>query len=85
MVELPTDRDDSHGHSGLFAASDLVYWSHADTRHFMREHPHWVNEPELLVEYAGQPALRLQMADATSATRLTVLADRQNLRVLAIF
>ncbi len=74
-----------NGHSGLFAASDLVYWSRAETRQFMREHPHWVSEPELLVEYAGQPALRLQMADTTSAARLTVLADRQNLRVLAIF
>ena len=51
----------------------------------MREHPHWVSEPELLVEYAGQPALRLQMADTMSAVRLTVLANRQNLRVLAIF
>lgn len=76
---------DSDGHSGLFAASDLVYWSCAKTQEFMREHPHWVSEPELLVEYAGQPALRLQMADTMSAVRLTVLADRQNLRVLAIF
>ncbi len=76
---------DSSGHNGIFAASDLVYWSRAETQEFMREHPHWVSEPELLVEYAGQPALRLQMADTTSATRLTVLADRQNLRVLAIF
>ncbi len=76
---------DSSGHNGIFAASDLVYWSRAETQEFMREHPRWVSEPELLVEYAGQPALRLQMADTTSATRLTVLADRQNLRVLAIF
>jgi RNA polymerase sigma-70 factor (ECF subfamily) len=74
-----------NGHSGLFAVSDLIYWSSAETQRFMRDHPRWVSEPELLVEYAGQPALRLQMADTTSATRLTVLADRQNLRVLAIF
>jgi RNA polymerase sigma factor (sigma-70 family) len=70
---------------GLFAASDLVYWSDARAQRFMAEHPHWVSAPELLVEHAGQPALRLQMADVTSAARLTVLAHRQTLRVLAVF
>src|SRR5579862_315927 len=65
--------------SGVFAASDLVYWSHAQTRQFMGEHPHWVSEPELLMEYAGQPAIRFQMADCASAARLTVLANRQTL------
>jgi len=69
----------------LFAASDLVYWSFASTRQFMHEHPRWISEPELLVEYAGQPAIRFQMADVTSAARLTVLAHRQTLHTLAIF
>lgn len=72
-------------HNGLFAASDVVYWSRTETQRFMREHPHWTSEPELLVEHAGVPALRLQMADSTSAARLTVLADRQTLRVLALY
>ncbi len=49
----------------FFAASDLVYWSHAQTQQFMQEHPRWISEPELLVEYAGQPAIRFQMADVT--------------------
>ncbi len=70
---------------GVFAASDLVYWSHDRTQQFMAEHPHWVSEPELLVEYAGQPALRFQMADITSTARLTVLAHRQTLQVFAVF
>ncbi|HEX5439442.1 MAG TPA: sigma-70 family RNA polymerase sigma factor, partial [Ktedonobacterales bacterium] len=78
-------RDGSDWHSGLFAASDLVYWSSAASQRFMRDHPHYFSAPELLVEYAGQPALRLQLADATSATRLTLLADRRTLRVLAVF
>ena len=69
----------------LFAASDLVYWSSAPTRQFMYEHPRWISEPELLVEYASQPAIRFQMADVTSAARLTVLAHRQTLHVLAFF
>lgn len=80
-----------HGHYasyadvGLFAASDVVYWSHARTRHFMREHPHWVSDPELQVEYAGQPVLRFQMTDLSSSACLTVLARRQTLQVLAVF
>jgi RNA polymerase sigma factor (sigma-70 family) len=75
----------SHADVGVFAASDLVYWSHARARQFMGDHPRWVSGPELLVEYAGQPAIRLQMADVTGAARLTVLAHRQTLHVLAIF
>ncbi len=51
----------------------------------MRDHPHYLSAPELLVEFAGQPALRLQLADTTSAARLTLLADRQTLRVLALY
>jgi len=76
-------RDGSDWHSGLFAASDLVYWSCAESKRFMRDHPHYLSAPELLVEFAGQPALRLQLADTTSAARLTLLADRSSLRVLA--
>jgi RNA polymerase sigma-70 factor (ECF subfamily) len=70
---------------GLFAASDLVYWSHPQTQQFMGEHPRWVSEPELLVEHAGQPAIRFQMADLTDRTRLTVLAHRQTLQVLDVY
>jgi RNA polymerase sigma factor (sigma-70 family) len=81
----PRCQHGADAHVGVFAASDVVYWSDARTRQFMAEHPHWVCEPELLVEYAGQPALRLQMADVSSAARLTVLAHRQTLRVLAVF
>lgn len=72
-------------HSGLFAASDVVYWSHTETQQFMRDYPRCISEPELLVEYAGQPALRLQLADTMSAARVTVLADRQTLRVLTVY
>lgn len=70
---------------GVFAASDLVYWSQAQTQHFMAEHPRWHSEPELLVEYAGLPAIRFQLADRVSAARLTVLAHRQTLDVLGVF
>lgn len=71
--------------SELFAASDLVYWSHARTRRFMLDHPRWISEPEMLVEHAGQPAIRFQMADLTGAARLTALANRQTLRIISLF
>lgn len=83
--QCPTCYGGSRPEADVFAASDLVYWSDPRTMRFMAEHPRWVSEPELLVEYAGTPALRLQMADVTSAARLTVLAHRQTLRVLAVF
>lgn len=69
----------------FFAASDLVYWSYPPTLQFMREHPRWISAPELLVEYAGQPAIRFQMADVTSSAHLTVLAHRQTLHALTFF
>jgi RNA polymerase sigma factor (sigma-70 family) len=78
------------GHRGsyagieVFAASDLVYWSHAQTQRFISEHPRWVSEPERLVDYAGRPAIRFQMADVASGARLTILAHRQTLDILAI-
>lgn len=81
----PNGHQSEHMDGGIFAASDLVYWSHEQTQHFMGAHPRWISEPELLVEYAGHPALRFQMADLASAARLTVLAHRQTLRVLAVF
>lgn len=69
----------------VFAACDLVYWSHERTRRFMLEHPRWISAPEMLVEHAGQPAIRLQMVDLASSERLTVLAHRRTLRILALF
>jgi hypothetical protein len=73
------------GGAGIFAASDLVYWSHAQTQHFMAEHPRWHSAPELQVEYAGLPAIRFQLADRASTARLTIVAHRQTLAVLGVF
>lgn len=69
----------------MMSADELVYWSHPLTRQFIMQHPRCLNEPDRLVEYAGQPAIRFQLADMSSAERLTVLADRNTLRVLEIF
>jgi hypothetical protein len=69
---------------GASSADDLVYWSHPLAEHFIMQHPRWISEPDRPVEYAGQPAIRFQMADMTSTERLTILAHRQTLQVLAI-
>lgn len=69
----------------LFTADDLVYWSHPQTRQFIQEHPRWISAPDVLMEYAGQPAIRFQMIDVTSSASLTIIAHRQTLSILAIF
>jgi len=66
------------------SADDLVYWSHPLAERFIMQHPRWISEPDSPIEFAGQPAIRFQMADMTSTERLTILAHRQTLQVLAI-
>ena len=73
-----------HCEGGACSADDLVYWSHPLAEHFIMQHPRWISEPDRPVEYAGQPAIRFQMADVTSTEHLTILAHRQTLQVLAI-
>lgn len=51
----------------------------------MAQHPRWVNEPEALIEYNGQLAIRIRLTDIASAARLTLLAHSQTLQVLATF
>ena len=48
------------------------------------QHPRLINEPDSLIDYAGQPAIRFQLRDVTSTGRLMVLAHPQMLRILAI-
>ncbi len=59
-------------------------WLHPVAQQFMKQHPRWVNEPEVLVDYAGQPAFRVCLTDFTSAVRLIMLLHTQTLQVLAI-
>ncbi len=68
-----------------FSADDQVYWSHPVTRQFILDHPHYISEPDAPAEYMGQPAIRFRMTDLASAERMTILAHRHTLEVLAIF
>ncbi len=68
----------------LPSVSEIVYWSHPQTRQFILQHAQLVRMPERRVEYAGQPAICVQMSDTTSTASMTVLAHRQTLTILSI-
>jgi RNA polymerase sigma factor (sigma-70 family) len=72
------------GCEGVFSTyASWITWSHPQVQKFMKEHPRWVCEPEVIVEYAGHPAVRARFVDITSATRLIVLIHAQMMEVLA--
>ena len=71
-------------HHAEIAVAALL-WTQPVVQRFLDAHPRTVTEPEVLVEYHGQPAIRVRMADLSSAARLTLLAHPQTLRVLATF
>jgi RNA polymerase sigma-70 factor (ECF subfamily) len=68
---------------GGFSADDAVYWSHPAIQAFMRQHPRWLNRPDLPLDYQGQSAILFRLADRLSSAQLDVIAHRQTLRVLA--
>lgn len=73
------------GCEGVFSIyASWAAWSHPQVQKFMKEHPRWICEPEVIVEYAGHPAVRARFVDITNATRLIVLIHAQTMEVLAI-
>lgn len=52
---------------------------------FMAHHPRWVNEPEQLIDYEGQPAMRIRLTDIASTARFTLFVHAQTWQVLAAF
>lgn len=65
--------------------SVVAFLSHPAITRFAEQHPRWFIGPEAEVEYASRPAIRTCLLDPTSAARLTVVADKQTLQVLATF
>ncbi|MBO0780617.1 MAG: RNA polymerase sigma factor, partial [Ktedonobacteraceae bacterium] len=57
-------------------------WAHPLAQHFMAQHPRWLHEPEQLMDYAGQPALRVRLLDITSAAQRTFFVHAQTGQVL---
>lgn len=71
---------------GIFSTyAGWTAWFHPRVQDFMKEHPRWMCEPEVLVEYAGQPAVRARFVDLTSTAQLVVLIQVQTMEVLATF
>ena len=70
---------------GGFSADDAVYWSHPTIQAFIQRHPRWLNEPDLPIDYQGQPAILFRLADALSTARLDIITHRHTLHVLATF
>lgn len=65
------------------ASVAAAFWFHPAMRAFIDAHPRAVAEPETLTEYQGRAAVRVRLSDIASASRLTLLADRRTLDVLA--
>jgi predicted DNA-binding protein (UPF0251 family) len=72
-------------HCGLCCSTALgvaMCWSHPGAQRFMAEHPRWMSEPEVLMEYASQSAICLRLTDLMSAEHFTLLVHRRTLQVL---
>jgi RNA polymerase sigma factor (sigma-70 family) len=52
---------------------------------FVMQHEHRVLEPEELIEYQEQPAIRVGISDLLSAARLTMILHRHTYQLLAVF
>lgn len=70
--------------SNIPSVDQLVYWSHPLTRQFLLHHPRWSSTPGSIVEYAGELAIPLQLADLESNDSLAILAHRQTLQPLLV-
>lgn len=71
-------------HHADIAVAALL-WTQPAVQRFLDAHPRAIMEPETLVEYLGQPAVRLRLTAISSAARLTLLAHPQTLQALTTF
>ena len=63
-------------------SANVSVWSHPQAQQFMAQHPRWIHEPMSLVEYAGQPAIQVNMIDMTSRARLALFAHPRTFQIL---
>jgi RNA polymerase sigma-70 factor (ECF subfamily) len=71
-------------HHAEIAVAALL-WLHPVVQRFLDARPRTITEPEILVEYQGQPAIRIRMTDVSSTAKLTLVAHPQTLQLLATF
>jgi RNA polymerase sigma-70 factor (ECF subfamily) len=66
-------------------AGNAALWFHPVPRSFQERHPRSIIGPELITEYANQPALRFCLIDVISNAQLIIFAHARTLQVLATF
>jgi RNA polymerase sigma-70 factor (ECF subfamily) len=71
-------------HQAEIAVAALL-WTRPEVLRFLDAHPRSLTEPESLIEYRGQPAIRVRLTDITTAARLTLVTHPETLQVLATF
>jgi RNA polymerase sigma factor (sigma-70 family) len=69
----------------LRTLDDLVCWPHPSLQQFLTAHPRHITEPDIVVTYAGQEAIRFRWSSMTGPVRLNVLAHRETLQILTTF
>jgi RNA polymerase sigma-70 factor (ECF subfamily) len=63
----------------------LLFQSYPQVSQFMAQHERCVIEPELAIEYEGQPALRVSLTDPLSSAQRTLIVHGSTLELLAAF
>jgi hypothetical protein len=62
-----------------------LFQSYPQVSQFMTQHERCVIEPELPLEYEGQPAFRVSLTDLACAARLTIIVHANTLELLVAF
>jgi hypothetical protein len=75
-------REDTTG--DIPAVDQLTAWSHPVARRFLLERERWTSAFDVPVERNGALVIPITLRDSNSAARLTILAERQTLRVVAL-
>lgn len=70
--------------SSMWAGS-AIFWFHPAPGTFTERHPRWIIGPEVIMEYANQPAIRFCLIDVASTAKLFIIADYRTLQVLATY
>ncbi|HJT56770.1 MAG TPA: RNA polymerase sigma factor [Ktedonobacteraceae bacterium] len=75
----------SCGECSSMWAGNAAVWFSPISRAFQEQHPRSIIGPEIMTEYANQPALRFCLIDVTSNAQLIIFAHARTLQVLATF
>lgn len=66
------------------SAATIVSLTDAQVASFLRAHPRWIIEPDVLCTFRGHQAIRHRMSDPGSSAQITFFSDATDLRLLAV-